>query len=204
MKIDHLSDERLVSLHRQKKIAIFFVLYNRYRSYGYAIVAKTLRPTNYYNALVDEKDALVYDALNLAVKTYDKTRGNFRVYFGVLLTNITSERIRQFARDPLADYISIDEGYKESAELKYMDALTFADKGATPPQAMNYLDEAKRTSESYHAHGHTKTAKIIHMKEEGYTVSEIAKKHHVSPKAVSSLFYRIKKQKKQRLPLKGK
>ncbi|MCQ2794034.1 MAG: hypothetical protein MJ207_01495 [Bacilli bacterium] len=193
MNIERYSDERLVALHRQKKIAIFFVLYNRYRNYGYVVVQQALKTSTYFNALYEERDALLYDALMIAIKTFDKSRGTFRIYFGKVLNNLTIQRIRDFARDPIADYVSIDGGIKDVDELKYVDALTFADKGATPQELMSLKDTSQKVSCSYHGHNDIRIQKMVALKEKGYSIGEIAKHFHTTKRSVASIFYRVKK-----------
>lgn len=192
MDIKSYSDARLISLHRQKKIAIFFILYNRYRNYGYYLIQKILKSTPYFNALYDERDALLYDALIEAINGFNKSRGDFRGYLTILLLHKTTRRIDEFKKDPIADYVSIDGPVKTKIDLANLDALTFADKDANPRDLVTINDEINAFKSAYRGPKTKYVEAMIRLKEQGYSNSEIAQKLGTTPKAVRATFYRLR------------
>ena len=194
MNKDSLSDERLVSLHQQKRVNAFFTLYSRYRNYGYAIIYRTLEKSKLINALRDERDAILYDAIMEAINCFDKQRGNFRQLLSAVITNQTLHYIREFKKDPLSDYLSLDSSVTESSNLRFMDSLTFADKEASPREIINVNDHVKKVEVNYHGVHKRRINKMIHLKEIGFSYKEIADEFKCSEKSVRAIFYRIRKQ----------
>lgn len=191
---DRLSDEALVSLHRLKRINAFFILYARYRNYGYAIIYRTLVRCKLINALKDERDAIVYDSIMEAIRCYDKERGNFRQLFSSIAKNQTINYVREFKKDPLSDYISLDSNLSEGSNLRFMDSLTFADKEATPQAIIDYNDNAKKVMVNYNGAYKRRIKKMMELKEAGYSNQEIAYRFGTTSGAVRAIFYRIKRQ----------
>lgn len=187
-----LSDERLVALHQQKRLNAFFLIYGRYKNYGYAIVHNILIKTPYYNALKDEKDAILYDCINEAIDHYDKTRGGFRQFLSSIIEHETRNYIRRFRKNPLADYISLDAKVSDDGNLYFADSLTFADKGPSPQELLNRVEKKRKVETIYRGIYKRKLKKIVAMKQDGYKVEEIAKKLNMTPRAVYSVTYRLK------------
>lgn len=190
---DCLSDERLAVLHQKKRINAFFILYNRYQNYGCAIILHTLEKHKLVNALKEEKDAILYDSIMKALATFNKTRGTFRQLLSAVIANQTALRIREFKKDPLSDYISLDATFRDGSNLRFADSLTLASKVATPQDLVNLSEETKKLSHNYKGIYKRKIKKIVEFKEEGYSYQEIAKKLDISEKAVRAIFYRLKK-----------
>lgn len=193
MNKDSLSDERLVSLHQQKRVNAFFTLYSRYRNYGYAIIYRTLEQSKLINALRDERDAILYDAIMETISCFDKERGNFRQLLSVVITHQTINYIREFKKDPLSDYLSLDSTVTESSNLRFMDSLTFADKEASPRDIINVSDNAKKVEINYKGVHKRRINRMIRLKEAGYSYKEIAEVLNCTEKSVRAIFYRIKK-----------
>lgn len=191
---DRLSDETLVSLHRLKRINAFFILYARYKNYGYAIIYNTLVRCKLINALKDERDAIVYDSIMEAIRCYDKTRGNFRQLLSSIVKHQTINYVREFKKDPLSDYVSLDATLGEGSNLRFMDSLTFADKESSPQTIINLDDHAKKVVTNYNGSYKRRLKKMMELKEAGYSNQEIARKLKTSSGAVRSVFYRIKRQ----------
>ncbi|MCQ2796829.1 MAG: hypothetical protein MJ213_06020 [Bacilli bacterium] len=187
-----LSDERLVILHQQKRMNAFFIIYGRYKNYGCAIVHNILLKTPYYNALKDEKDAIFYDGVTEAIERYDQSRGGFRQFLASIIDHETRNCIRNFRKDPLADYVSLDAKINEDGDLYFADSLTFADHNPLPQEILNTGEKKKSVEKVYRGVYKRKTQKIIMMKRQGYRVSEIAKKLNMTNKAVYAVIYRIK------------
>ena len=97
MNKDDLSDERLALLHQQKRVNAFFVIYKRYHNYGYAVIYRTLEKYKLVNALKDERDAILYDAIMEGLKAFDNTRGTFRKLMSSILEPYS---IRLFINSP--------------------------------------------------------------------------------------------------------
>lgn len=193
MNKDNLSDERLVSLHQQKRANVFFIIYSRYKNYGYAIIYRTLEKSNLANALYDDKDAILYDSIIQALEIYTESRGSFRKLISTILTNRTINYVNKFKKDPISDYISIDSNYKEGSNLLFSDSLAFADKDASPQERINLDYHNKKVVTNYRGMYKRRIKKMVALKKEGYTYKEIAKAFNTTEKAVESIFYRIKR-----------
>ena len=191
---DCLSDERLAVLHQQKRLNAFFILYKRYQSYGYAVIFRVLEKQKLVNALKEEKDAILYDSIMKALATFNKSRGNFRQFLSAVIAYQTTLRIRDFKKDPLSDYISLDAPFRDGTNLRFADSITLASKVATPQDLVNLNEESKKLSHNYQGIYKRKIKKIVDLKEEGYSYREIAKKLKITEKAVRAIFYRLKKQ----------
>lgn len=192
-KKDSLSDERLVFLHQQKRINAFFIIYNRYQNYGTAIIYRTLDKSNLFNALKEEKDAIFYDSVMEALARYDQKRGTFRKLLSAILTNMTINYIRQFKKDPLSDYVSIDANLQENGTLVFADSLAVVDKEASPQDTINIIEDHKKVIVNYDGVHKRRIKRIIDLKREGYSYLEIARKIKTTEKAVRGVLYRIKK-----------
>ncbi|MCQ2792631.1 MAG: hypothetical protein MJ208_03830 [Bacilli bacterium] len=190
---DELSDERLASLHQQKRINAFFTIYQRYRNYGYVIIYRTLEKSHFVNALKDERDAILYDAIMESLDAFDKERGTFRKLFSTVVEHQTINYVREFKKDPLSDYISIDTVFNENSDFRYADSLLLADKDMTPQDRLNINDNTKRVNANYDGIYRRKIKKMIKLKEQGFSNLEIAKRFKTSEGAVRSVFYRIRK-----------
>lgn len=190
---DCLSDERLVLLHQQKRLNAFFTIYGRYKNYGYAIVYNTLGKYKLINALKDEKDAIIYDSIMECLNVFDLRRGTFRKLFNAVVANQTVNYVREFQKDPLSDYISLDTNIEESGYLRFADSLTLADKSGSPGEFINLGDSTKKFMVNYTGAHKRKIKKMMQLKEQGFTFREIAKKFKMSENAVRAVFYRIKR-----------
>ena len=193
MNKDDLSDERLALLHQQKRVNAFFVIYKRYHNYGYAVIYRTLEKYKLVNALKDERDAILYDAIMEGLKAFDNTRGTFRKLMSSILEHETINYVREFRKDPLSDYISLDSTLVEGTNLRFADSLTFADKSASPQELVNFNERNIKVEKNYSGIHKRKIKSMMHLKEIGYTYHEIAIKFDISEKAVRSIFYRIKR-----------
>lgn len=191
---DRLSDETLVSLHRLKRLNAFFILYGRYKNYGYAIIYRTLARCKLVNALKDEKDAIIYDSIMEAIRCFDKDRGNFRQLLSAIVKHQTLNYVKEFKKDPISDYISLDANLMEGSNLRFMDSLTFADKEASPQTIINLDEHTKKVVTNYQGSYKRRLKKMMELKEAGYSYQEIARKFHTSSGAVRAVFYRIKRQ----------
>ncbi|MCQ2796616.1 MAG: hypothetical protein MJ213_04905 [Bacilli bacterium] len=192
-KQDRLSDESLVLLHQRKKINAFFIIYNRYKNYGYSVISNLLVKYNLVNALQDEKDAILYDTIMECLEAFDPKRGSFRKLFNAAISNLTANYIRDFQKDPLSDYISLDASIEEGSNYRFADSLTFADKGSSPKAIINLEDKSKDLIVNYDGVHKRRIKKMIRLREEGYTFKEIAKKMKITEKAARAIFYRIRK-----------
>lgn len=192
MDKNQLSDERLILLHQQKKINAFFILYGRYKTYGYAIVLKTLNKTSYLNALKEEKDTIIYDALNDAIEQFDVSRGSFRNLFSIITERKTYNYIREFKRNPLSDYISID-AINDETNTQLVDTLTFADQEPSPIDYMNTMEQKRIVTDICHGIYKRKIRNMIKMRQMGFSFEEIANHYHTTAGAIRSKFYRLKK-----------
>lgn len=192
MDKNQLSDERLILLHQQKKINAFFILYGRYKTYGYAIVLKTLNKTSYLNALKEEKDTIIYDALNDAIEQFDVSRGSFRNLFSIITERKTYNYIREFKRNPLSDYISID-ALTDDKNIQLVDTLTFADPDPSPIEYINSLEQKNLVTDICNGRYKRKIRKMMKMRQMGFSYEEIAKHYHTTAGAIRSKFYRLKK-----------
>lgn len=193
MDKDNLSDERLVSLHQQKRTNAFFIIYARYKNYGYAVIYRTLEKYNLTNALLDERDAILYDSIMEALDAFEESRGTFRKLISTILTNRTTNTIRKFKKDPISDYISIDTNNTEGNELLFSDSLAFADKEESPQQKINLDYHNKKVVTNYHGVYKRRIKKMVELREEGYTYKEIAKAFKTTERAVRGIFYRVKR-----------
>lgn len=193
MNKSSLSDERLVSLHQQKRVNAFFVLYTRYKNYGYAIIIDTLLKYKLINALKDERDAILYDSIMEAIGCFDKSRGTFRQLLSAIIKNQTVNYIREFRKDPLSDYVSIDSASKDGMSLRFSDSFTIADKEASPSERINLDDHAKKVMINYTGPNKRRVKKMAQLREAGYSYKEIAKEFKTSEPAVRAIFYRIKR-----------
>lgn len=191
---DRLSDETLVSLHRLKRLNAFFVLYARYKNYGYAIIYHTLARCKLVNALKDEKDAIVYDSIMEAIRCFDKERGNFRQLLSAIVKHQTLNYVREFKKDPISDYVSLDASLTEGSNLRFMDSLTFADKEASPQAIIDLDENTKKVVTNYNGAYKRRLKKMMELKKQGYSYQEIARKFRTSSGAVRAIFYRIKRQ----------
>lgn len=192
-KKENLSDERLVCLHQRKRLNAFFTIYNRYKNYGYSIVITTLKKYQFYNALREEKDAILYDSIIEALDVFDKKRGTFRNLISSIIEHQTIAHIREFSRDPLSDYISLDASYKEGTNLRFADSLTFADKSDSPKQTIELDDNEKEAVINCSGIHKRRIKEMIRLRKLGYSFEEIAKKFKTTKNAVRAVFYRIKK-----------
>ncbi|MCQ2787129.1 MAG: hypothetical protein MJ199_01875 [Bacilli bacterium] len=192
-KKDRLSDERLVRLHQRKKLNAFFIIYNRYKNYGYTIISNLLAKYNLVNALQDERDAILYDTIMECLEVFDSKRGTFRKLFNAAVANHTTTYIREFQKDPLSDYISLDANIEESGNYRYADSLTFADKNDSPKTIINLEDKSKDLIVNYDGSHKRRIKKMVRLREEGYTFKEIAKRFRITEKATRAIFYRIRK-----------
>lgn len=192
-KKDRLSDERLVLLHQKKRLNAFFTIYNRYQNYGYAIIYHTLGKYKLINSLKEEKDAILYDSIMEGLATFDLKRGTFRNLLSTIITNLTLNYIREFQKDPLSDYISLDANIEEGNNLIFADSGTFADKNELPNEIIDANRHAEKLMANYTGIHKRKIREMIRLKESGYTYEEIAAKLKMSTKAVDAIFYRIKK-----------
>lgn len=192
MDKDNLSDERLVSLHQQNRTNAFFIIYARYKNYGYAVIYRTLEKYNLVNALLDERDAILYDSIMEALDMFNESRGTFRQLISTILTNRTANLVRKFKKDPISDYVSIDNNYNEG-ELMFSDSLVFADKEASPQEIINLDYHNKKMVTNYNGVYKRKLKKMVELREKGYTYKEIAKAFKTTERAVRGIFYRIKR-----------
>lgn len=192
-KFESFSDEKLVSLHQQKRINAFFILYQRYRNYGYAIVFRTLQNYKLLSALKDDRSVIIYESIMKALASYNKERGTFRKLLSIIIERLTINEIDKFQKDPLSDYISIDSQISENTNFRFADSLTFADKEATPRDCLNLKENVSEMNLNYLGSNKRRTLKMLRLKEQGYTFKEIAKRCHVSEKSVRGVFYRLKR-----------
>lgn len=197
MKKDSLSDERLVSLHQQKRINAFFIIYARYKTYGFAIIYRALAEHNLVNALLDEKDAILYDSIVEAIDHFDRKRGTFRKLVSTIITNRTINHINHFKLDAMSDYVSLDANYSDGYLFRYSDSSVYADKFAdqtgSPREVINTNERNEKIAINYTGIYKRKVRKMMNLREHGYTYKEIAKKFDTTERAVSAIFYRIKK-----------
>lgn len=193
MDKDSLSDERLASLHQKKRVNAFFILYRRYKNYGYAVVYNTLEQYNLVNALKDEKDSILYDSIIEAIASFDKNKGTFRNLLAAIITNQTINCIREFSKDPLSDYISLDAGYRDGSNLRFADSVIVAAKDDAPGETINCDDRSKKVVINYHGVYKRNIRKMIRLREMGYSYAEIARKFKSTEKAIRAIFYRLKR-----------
>lgn len=194
MNKDSLSDERLVSLHQKKRVNAFFVIYKRYQNYGYAVVYRTLEKFKLINALKDERDAILYDSIMEALTCFDKKRGTFRQLLASIIANQTANYVREFSKDPLSDYVSLDDRFGDHSNLRFSDSSTLVDRNATPRDVINFDENVGKVGVSYRGIHKRRLKKMISLKEEGYSFEEIAREFNTTAKAVRAVFYRIKRQ----------
>lgn len=192
MDKNDLSDERLAFLHQKKKINAFFIIYERYKSYGYAIIYRKLAATPYLNALIDEKNAIVYNSIMDSLKVFDNSRGTFRSLFSSVVEHYTLNMIRRFSRKPISDYVSTDEVIDEESGFRLEDKLVFADSYDSPREYVNMIDVNEKLNELYQELGDEKIEKIIELRKRGYKVIEIARMINVNHKTVRSILSRTK------------
>lgn len=193
MKKDSLSDERLVLLHQDKRVNAFFIIYRRYKNYGYAVIYRTLEKYNLINALYDEKDAILYDSIMEAMACFNETRGTFRKLLSAIINYHTSRCVREFKKDPLSDYISLDAQCSEDGNLRFSDSLIVANQEASPQEIVNLSEKEKKVIINYSGGYKRRIKKMVRLKQEGFTFKEIAKEFNTTEKAVRSIFYRIKR-----------
>jgi len=189
MKTNSLSDERLVRLHRQKRINAFFTLYSRYRNYGYSIVCSQLVKFKLLNSLDSEKESIVFDAITQSLKTFDENKGSFKTLFSNICMNMTLKCISKFSRDPLADYVSLDESLKITDEMVFMDSVII---NASDDQPNKTSDELKAIKKYYKGHYQRRILRMLEMKRDGFSYKEIGNRYQMSSKSVRAIFYRLK------------
>lgn len=194
MNKDNLSDERLVSLHQKKRVNAFFVIYKRYQNYGYAVVYHTLEKAKLINALKDERDAILYDSIIEALACFDKKRGTFRQLLASIIANQTANYIREFSKDPLSDYVSLDDKFGDHSNLRFSDSSTLADQNASPRDAIDLDENMEKIGGSYRGVHRRRLKRMISLREEGYSFEEIAREYDTTERAVRAVFYRIKRQ----------
>lgn len=192
MNLKDLSDEELVLLHRQKKADVTFIIYQRYKNYCYSIIFKNLYKTKYVNALVEERDELTFYAVTKAINTYNKKKGTmFRSYLSLLVRNEVISRIREFARDPIADYISANNE-DEVERGDFLDTLVFADTHASPKEVIDLKEKVQTIVNASKEFKYRKIVHMLEMKQKGFSYHEIAKKYKIEEKEVRMIFRRIK------------
>lgn len=196
MDYSNLPDDKLVALANKKSINVLAILYQRYQLYGYAIVRETLNKTSYFRYLYEEKDAIIYDALCGCIKAFDSNRGNFRSLFYSITKRETIRRIIAFQKDPLSNYISIDQEIKNTDDLMFADSITFVDKSANVNEHLEFINKKKIVDEIFNRNKN-RIEKMIALKENGYNYKEIAKELNCSIKTVYEVFYRIRKRLKK-------
>lgn len=198
MNYQDLPDDKLVALANKKSVNVLAILYQRYQLYGYAIVRETLNKTSYFRYLYEEKDAIIYDALCGCVKAFDSTRGNFRSLFYSVTKRETIRRIIAFQKDPLSNYVSIDQEIKNTDELLFADSATFVDKSADVHVHLDFVNKKKIINEIFDRNK-DRVEKMITLKEKGYNYKEIANELNCSIKTVYEVFYRLRKRLKKEI-----
>lgn len=188
-----LSDNRLISLHQQKKLNAFFTLYNRYRNYSYAIIGVIFKNAKLFNALWDERDSIFYESLTYAIDSYEEKRGTFRNFLSKLVERNAIKCMREFQRDPISEYISMDAYLFGQQSVRYSDMLTFRDSSPTPAEQMNMKDQVELDINNLQLIFNRKIKYMIRMRQLGFSMQEIARHYHTTESAIRSLFYRVKK-----------
>lgn len=192
MNFKDKSDDELVFLHRQKKADVTFILYQRYKNYCYSIIFKMLYKTKYANALVEERDELTFYAVVKAINTYNKKKGSiFRSYLSLLVRNEVISRIREFAKDPIADYISANNEEEEDGN-SFLDTLVFADNLASPKELIDLKEKVNIIIHASKDIKYKQIVKMLEMKQKGFTYKEIAERYKMEISSVRSMFHRIK------------
>lgn len=140
-------------------------------------------------SLSDEKESIVFEAINEAIKTFDKDKGTFKSLFSNICMNMTLRCVSKFSRDPLADYVSLDDSLKLTDEMVFMDSVIINASDDTPSKTSNELDIIKKY---YKGHYQRRIQRMIEMKRDGFSYKEIGIRYQMSSKSVRAIFYRLK------------
>lgn len=176
-------------MHRKKRINAFFPLYNRYRRYGFSIVYHQLNKCGLVNALDDDKESIVFEATNEAIKSFDELKGCYKTLFANIVAHMTLRCVNQFLRDPLSDYISLDDDIKLNDEMVFMDSAFI---NASIDKSNLHVNELEIIKKYYKGHYQRRIQRMIEMKRDGFSYKEIGIRYQMSPKAVRAIFYRLK------------
>jgi len=195
MNFKKLKDDALLLLHKHKKVDVLFIFYNRYYNRCCGIVYRALSNSKYLKTLFEEKNIIIVESIRKAIETFDVTKGKaFYSYLGQIVFNETITRIREFAKDPLSNFVSLDASVNdEDSDISLSDTLVFADHSASPIENFNLKEQISWIDEIYHERRYNNMRRIIDLKLSGYSYHEIAKKLKMSDKSVRSSIYRIKK-----------
>ncbi len=178
-----------MKLHRKKRINAIFTLYSRYRLYGYSIVNFQLKKCGLLNSLGDERDSIVYDAVDEAIEAFDENKGSFKSLLSKIIINITLKYVNKFSRDPLSDYISLDEERKIGDELVFMDSSI---NNISNEKEIMFNTEIDFIKDNYNGRYQRRIKRMVEMKRDGFTYKEIAVRYQTTEKAVRAIFYRLK------------
>lgn len=178
-----------MKLHRKKRINAFFPLYSKYRFYGYSIVNFQLKKCGLLSSLGDERDSIVFDAINEAIEAFDEHKGNFKSLLSKIIINITLKYVNKFSRDPLSDYVSLDEERKIGDELVFMDSNVV---DVDNEKDMIFNNEIEFIKNNYNGRYQRRIKRMVEMKRDGFTYHEIGVRYQMSEKAVRAIFYRLK------------
>jgi len=102
---------------------------------------------------------------------------------------MTLKCINKFSRDPLADYVSLDENLKTSDEMIFMDSVIINASNDEPSKTSNELDIIKKY---YKGHYQRRIQRMIEMRRDGFSYKEIGVRYQMSSKSVRAIFYRLK------------
>ena len=189
MIYSNLTDEVLAISHRDRKLNATLALYLRYKNYGCAIFINELKKTSYFDALIEDKECIVYQSVIKTIECYEPEKGTFRSLFASILVHLTLRRVNKFRQDPLSDYISLDS--QEMGDLLLSDSIV--DQTAQPKDRLFIKDTKKAFKKAYSSINVKRLGQMISLKECGFTYEEIAKRYNLSGEAVRQLFYRLRK-----------
>lgn len=184
-----MSDEKLAILAKRSSKKYLYVLYMRYRSYGYSIIENILKKTYYYGSLIEDKDAILIDALTECIGDFKMSKGKFKNLLSAIISHKTCKLVSRFSKDGLADYVSIDT-FALNGDLLFADSECVGP--INPKKALDERESRKLIVNSY-CPTNRKIKYIIDLKNKGYSYTEIANKSNKSQKAIRQLFYRIRK-----------
>lgn len=104
--------------------------------------------------------------------------------------HMTLKCANKFARDPLADYVSLDDNLKITDEMMFMDSVIINASSDEPSKSSN--NELKVIKKYYKGHYQRRIERMIEMKRDGFSYKEIGIRYQMSSKAVRAIFYRLK------------
>lgn len=104
--------------------------------------------------------------------------------------NITLRYISKFSKDPLSDYISFDDNLKMGDEMIFMDSKVI--NASTDDNEKNVNDELEVLKKYYKGPYQRRIERMVEMRKDGFSFSEIGVRYQMSDKAVRAIFYRLK------------